>query len=89
MADTIIEKIHHHLRQNIPGAAARRALESTDKLDAFPAKTLDMLQAIMDIEDEWDGVVYISDQEAEDLRTVGDLEALVIAKIENPAEQAA
>lgn len=90
MTDTTIEKIHHHIRQNIPGAAMRRALESTDRFkEDFAAKTLDMLQTVMDVEDEWEGVVFISDDEAESLITVGDLEQLVQAKIENPDEQAA
>lgn len=51
-------------------------------------KVLDTLQVIMDVEDAFDPV-YITDEEAENIRTVGDLERLVLDKIANPERQPA
>jgi acyl carrier protein len=52
-------------------------------------KVLDSLQVVMDVEDTWPGLVYITDEEAENIRTVGDLESLVLAKIAHPEAQPA
>lgn len=86
MTQAIIERVHHHIRDNIPAARHHDHLRPDFNFrNDLGALDLDMLQLIMDVEDEFEGVVYITDDEAEGLRTVGDLEAMVVAKAAVPA----
>jgi acyl carrier protein len=81
MTQAIIERVHHHIRDNIPGARHHDQLRPDFHFrNDLGALDLDMLQLVMDVEDEFEGVVYITDDEAERLQTVGDLEKLVLAK---------
>lgn len=90
MTEAIIERLHHHIRQNIGAADSVKDLSQGLCLhDDLGAKPLDMIQLVMDVEDEWEGVVYIDDDEAENIRTVGDLERIVLAKVRAAEEQAA
>lgn len=86
MSQAITERIHELVRKNLPRARKLEHLESDVSFrDHLGARDLDMLQLTMDCEDEWDGIVYIDDEEHENLRTVGDLEALVVAKLQPEA----
>lgn len=89
MTDKITERVHHHVRRNIKEARSRDLGESTHFRDDLHAFDLDMVQLIMDCEDEWDGEVFLTDEEAERLQTVGELVALVKRKLANPAAEAA
>lgn len=51
-------------------------------------QVLDTLQVVLDLEDEWPGIVYFPDEEAEAVQTVGDLEGAVLRKIANPEQEA-
>jgi len=81
--------IREKIRQYVPKARDRAEILSTDRWDDLGAKALCVLEVIMGCEDAYSGVVYVTDEEAEALRTVGDLEQLVIRKIRNPQEQPA
>lgn len=44
-------------------------------------KVLDTLQVVMDVEDAWPGAVYFTDEQAEALHTVADVEQMVLAQL--------
>ena len=60
--------------------ASPESISETASLDAdLGATSLDMVETIMSLEDEFD--IEISDRDAETLRTVGDLITLVRVKV--------
>lgn len=89
MTDQITDRVHAHVRRNIKGSRDRELGEATRFRDDLHAFDLDMVQLVMDCEDEWDGQVFITDEEAENLQTVGELVALVKRKLANPEAEAA
>lgn len=56
-----------------------KVTETAHFVDDLAATSLDMVETIMSLEDEFD--IEISDRDAEKLRTVGDAIALVRAKV--------
>lgn len=62
------------------------ALTADAPLDDFRMDSLDRIQLIMSLEKEFD--INIEDQEAAGLRTVGDVERLIAAKLGVPYEEA-
>ena len=56
-----------------------RVTEAASFLDDFAATSLDIVETIMSLEDEFG--VEISDRDAEKLQTVGDVVALIKAKV--------
>ncbi len=69
--------IYTLIRKNMAGATGQLRAESHFR-DHLGAKDLDMLQLVMDCEDEFG--IFIDDEEAEAIQTVGDLEAIVREK---------
>ncbi|HKT53831.1 MAG TPA: hypothetical protein VJP88_05230 [Caulobacteraceae bacterium] len=72
-------RIHKLIRKEVPGARHRETLDAADRFAALGARDLDLLHIIFAIEDEHD--LHITDEEAESLQTVGDLERLVLEKV--------
>lgn len=64
-----------------------RVTYASDFFDDFAATSLDIVETIMSLEDEFG--VEISDRDAEKLRTVGDVVALVKAKVDQYGKLAA
>jgi acyl carrier protein len=56
-----------------------RVTEAANFIDDFAATSLDIVETIMSLEDEFG--VEISDKDAERLQTVGDVVALIRAKV--------
>jgi acyl carrier protein len=64
-----------------------RITNASNLVDDFAATSLDIVETIMSLEDEFG--VEISDRDAEKLRTVGDVVALIGAKAPLPRSPAA
>jgi acyl carrier protein len=80
--------VHTLVRKNITGAKGVDLKPEMDLRAELGAHDLDVLQLIMDVEDEF--VIDISDDEAEAVKSVGDMERLACDKLpyRAPAEVA-
>jgi len=74
IADRVSNVIVTRLRVE-PG----KVTEAANFIDDFAATSLDIVETIMALEDEFG--VEISDRDAENLRTVGDVVALIRTKV--------
>lgn len=88
MTETTEETINRLIWQNASPATQRlhAKLKPEDDLRGTLAMAdLRLIQAVLDLEDEWPGVVYIDDDELEQACTVGDLHRIIGAKLKAPA----
>lgn len=76
--EAIVAVVHTLIRKNVGGARHRDLKPELDLRADLGAHDLDVLQLIMDVEDERH--IDITDDEAEAIKTVGDLEILAAAK---------
>lgn len=85
--EAIIAVVHTLIRKNVGGARNRDLTPELDLRADLGAHDLDVLQLVMDLEDERH--IEIDDDEAEAIKTVGDLEILAAAKVPFPTQGAA
>ncbi len=75
--DAILAKIKEVVTDKL-GAAEEDVVETASFVDDLGADSLDVVELIMGLEDEFD--IEISDEEAESIQTVGDAIAFITSK---------
>ena len=75
MSEDVSDKVRAVVRRYIIDRG--KTVEPDVPLRDLGLKPIDVLQIIMDVEDAWEGVVYIDDDQAENIQTVADIERLV------------
>ncbi len=79
MADNTMERLRQLVADQL-GVAEDRIVPSASFIDDLEADSLDLVELIMSLEEEFG--VEISDEEAEKLTTVGDAEAFIKSRLE-------
>ncbi len=79
--DIVLEKIRSHLAEEL-GVDAGKITDETHFRDDLEADSLDLYELVMELEDTYG--VKMSEQEAEDIVTVGQAVDFVAARAEEP-----
>lgn len=77
MAD-VKKRVHHEIRSQL-GISDGAELNDTDTIEKLGGDSLDMVELVMNLEEEFD--IDISDSEYEPIQTVGELVTLVEGKV--------
>ena len=76
--EEILNKVIYAIKEAISGCQDFEIVETTDIFDDLAADSLDIVEIIMAIEEEFG--IWTDDKEAEKVRTVGDLIRLIDEK---------